>query len=174
MNGTGCWLGIAAAALGVLSGCRDETPSARGAAPSASAPAAPPSETPLARESPTSSERARTTASPGQSASAGDGQSPAGKTYACGGRSQRPCPMQGWMKKVMAPASMDGDREALANALTYAAEHAPPGYPDWATLARTGASRARAGDLEGAQASCQPCHDAYKERYKATMRDAPW
>ena len=37
-----------------------------------------------------------------------------------------------------------------------------------------GATKAKAGDVDGAKASCKQCHDAYKDRYKATMRDRPF
>ena len=98
----------------------------------------------------------------------------AAKTYDCGGKEQKPCPMQGWMKRVMAPASSSDDGEALAKALAYVAEHAPPGFPDWVAIAGAGAVKAKAGDVDGAKASCKQCHDAYKDRYKATMRDRPF
>jgi hypothetical protein len=75
------------------------------------------------------------------------------------------------MKRVMAPASAEGKADALAKALTYAADHAPPGYAEWATIAKAGAGKAAAGDVDGAKASCKQCHDAYKDQYKSSMRD---
>jgi hypothetical protein len=79
--------------------------------------------------------------------------------------------MQGWMKRVMAPASAEGNGAELAKALTYVAEHAPPGYDNWASIAKTGAAKAKDGDVDGAKAACKQCHDAYKDQYKSSMRD---
>ena len=98
----------------------------------------------------------------------------AAKTFDCGAKDQKPCPMQGWMKRVMAPASAGGDGAALAKALVYAADHPPPGFNEWTAIAGAGAVKARAGDVDGAKASCKQCHDAYKDSYKASMRDRPF
>lgn len=107
-------------------------------------------------------------------ATAAEGKAPGAKTFDCGAREQKPCPMQGWMKRVMAPASSSGDAEGLAKALTYVAEHTPPGYSDWTAIASDGVAKAKAGDVDGARASCKRCHDAHKDRYKETMRDRPF
>lgn len=96
------------------------------------------------------------------------------KKYDCGAKGQKPCPMQGWMKKVMAPASSNGEGDKLAEALTYVSKRPPPGYADWVAMAKDGAAKAKAGDIDGAKASCKKCHDAYKDDYKAKMRDRPW
>lgn len=89
---------------------------------------------------------------------------------ACGEKGQPACPLQGWMKSTMGPAVSGGDTAAVAKALEYVAAHAPPGMPNWASIARDGAAKAKAGDLAGAKASCKSCHDQYKSRYKAEMR----
>lgn len=99
---------------------------------------------------------------------------PGAKTFDCGARGQKPCPMQRWMKSVMANASSSEDGEQLAKALGYVASHAPPGYGDWTTIANAGVAKAKAGDVDGAKVSCKKCHDAYKENYQATMRDRPF
>ena len=114
-----------------------------------------------------------TTAAPNVTASAAPQANgkPAAKVFDCGGGGQRPCPMQIWMKTVMADASSSGDGERLAKALTYAADHAPPGYAGWSAIASQGAERARAGEVDAAKASCRQCHEAYKENYQAAMRD---
>jgi hypothetical protein len=96
------------------------------------------------------------------------------KAFDCGAKGQKLCPMQAWMKSVMADASSSGDGPKLAQALTYAANHAPPGYANWAAMANAGAAKAKAGDIDGAKASCKECHDAYKDDYKRTMRDRPY
>jgi hypothetical protein len=82
--------------------------------------------------------------------------------------------MQHWMKTVLANASSSGDGPKLARALTELAGHAPPGFPRWSTIANAGAAKAKAGDIDGAKASCKQCHDAYKDQYKATVRDRPF
>jgi hypothetical protein len=96
------------------------------------------------------------------------------KKYDCGAKTQKPCPMQGWMKKVMAPASSSGDGAKLAEALEYVAKKPPPGYAEWTAIAKAGAAKAKAGDVDAAKASCKKCHDAYKADYKAKSRDRPW
>ncbi len=99
---------------------------------------------------------------------------PGAKTFDCGARGQKPCPMQKWMKTVMAGASSSGDGAKLAEALTYVANHAPPGYTTWSALAEGGAKKAKADDIDGAKVSCKECHDQYKKKYKATLRDRPF
>ncbi len=93
------------------------------------------------------------------------------KKYDCGAKGQKPCPMQGWMKRVMAPASAASDADGLAKAMAYVADHPPPGFTEWTGLAKTAGAKAKAGDVDGAKASCKACHDLYKNKYKATMRD---
>jgi hypothetical protein len=79
--------------------------------------------------------------------------------------------MQGWMKKVMAPASSAEDGTKLVKALGYVADHPPPGFGEWTAIARAGVEKAKKDDLEGAKESCRQCHDKYKDTYKTTMRD---
>jgi hypothetical protein len=74
----------------------------------------------------------------------------------------------------MATAAASGDGEALAKALDEVAAHAPPGLANWASIAKSGATKARAGDFDGAKAACKSCHDQYKARYRAEMRDRPF
>ena len=106
---------------------------------------------------------------------AASGSAAAGaKKFDCGAKGQKPCPMQGWMKSVMAAASSSGEGAKLAQALEYVAGHAPPGYGNWSTIANAGAAKAKAGDIDAAKASCKQCHDAYKDDYKAKMRDRPF
>ena len=99
---------------------------------------------------------------------------PSAKTFDCGARGQKPCPMQKWMKTVMAGASSSGEGKRLAEALTYVANHAPPGYTTWSALAADGAKKAKADDIDGAKVSCKQCHDVYKKKYKSTLRDLPF
>jgi hypothetical protein len=166
----------AVAALALLSGCQ-EKPGAPGKAT-----AAPPkaeAETTEAQTVPakaTVSPRpadaprpADSTVSP-RPADSSDGPP---KTFDCGSR-EKPCPMQGWMKRVMAPASSSRDPDALSKALAYVAAHVPPGFSTWAAIANDGGAKAAAGNIDDAKASCKQCHDTYKARYKATMRDRPF
>ncbi|UQA63789.1 hypothetical protein E8A73_026640 [Polyangium aurulentum] len=82
--------------------------------------------------------------------------------------------MQGWMKSVMASATSSGDATKIANALSYIAGKPPPGMGSWVSISNEGVAKAKAGDIDGAKASCKKCHDLYKEKYKTTMRDRPW
>ena len=96
------------------------------------------------------------------------------KDFECGAKGQKPCPMQGWMKGVMQPASSSGDGAKLASALEQAGAKAPSGMPEWKRISSEGAAAAKKGDIEGAKKSCEQCHALYKDRYKKTMRDRPW
>jgi hypothetical protein len=78
------------------------------------------------------------------------------------------------MKANMGPAAASGDGPDLAKGLDYIAAHAPAGMPNWSGIAKAGASKARAGDIDGAKASCKSCHDQYKAKYKAEVRDRPF
>jgi cytochrome c553 len=75
------------------------------------------------------------------------------------------------MKANANPPVMTGDLPALAAALDKIAAFAPPGYTNWASVAKDGAAAARSGDLTATKASCRTCHDQYKKKYKSEMRD---
>ncbi|KYG04284.1 hypothetical protein BE18_32775, partial [Sorangium cellulosum] len=96
------------------------------------------------------------------------------KKFECGSKGQKLCPMQAWMKSTMASATSSGDGEKIAAALQYVAGKPPPGMGSWGAISKAGAAKAKAGDIDGAKASCKQCHDLYKEQYKKTMRDRPW
>ena len=96
------------------------------------------------------------------------------RTFACGASDQPQCPMQAWMKTTMAPAALQKDAPRLAAALDYVVAHAPNGYDGWIEIAGPAADKARAGDVEGARASCRTCHDRFKQRYRSERRDAPF
>lgn len=128
---------------------------------------------------PSSSAGSAAVAPPAASASAdpadeGDAPVAGAKTFDCGAKGQKPCPMQKWMKTVMAGASSSGEGARLAEALTYVAKHPPPGFATWSALATDGAKKAKADDIDGAKVSCKQCHDLYKKKYKATLRDLPF
>jgi hypothetical protein len=94
--------------------------------------------------------------------------------YECGDKGQKPCPLQGWMKANMASASSSGDAAELGKQFDYVAAHAPPGFTNWASIAKSGAAKSKASDLDGAKAACKSCHDQYKTRYKVELRDRPF
>lgn len=154
----------APAATPVIPAATTATPADTAAAPTA----APADTGAAATPTGTAAAAAAPTASAAASAAAGP------KTFDCGAKGQKPCPMQGWMKTVMASASSSGDGTKLANALAYTAGKSPPGMGQWAAISNAGVAKAKAGDIEGAKATCKQCHDLYKEKYKSSMRDRPW
>ncbi|AUX21682.1 uncharacterized protein SOCEGT47_021690 [Sorangium cellulosum] len=164
-------------------------PAAAAAEPTAAATAAPaaPAETAAAAAAP--AETAAAAAAPAETAAAAapkassaaaaapaaTGAAQGGeKKFACGAKGQKLCPMQAWMKSTMASATSSGDGAKIAQALLYVAGKPPPGMGNWASISRAGAAKAKAGDIDGAKASCKQCHDLYKDKYKKTMRDRPW
>ena len=74
------------------------------------------------------------------------------------------------MKANTNPAIAANDLPGLASALDKAATLGPPGYGNWASIAKDGAKAAKGGDMTAAKASCRTCHDQYKTRYKAELR----
>jgi hypothetical protein len=75
------------------------------------------------------------------------------------------------MKANTGAAMSTRDFAALASALEQAAGFAPPGYPNWASIGKDGASAAQVENLDAVKAACRSCHSQYKERYKTEMRD---
>ncbi len=149
--------------------------SAEPTASAAAAASAEPAASAAAETAPASTGAAAAGTATAAAAAAPSGSAAAGpKKFECGAKGQKMCPMQGWMKTVMANASQSGDPEKIANALSYVAARVPPGMGNWAQMARDGAAKAKAGDIDGAKASCKTCHNAYKDKYKSTMRDRPW
>jgi hypothetical protein len=96
------------------------------------------------------------------------------KKYKCGNKGQKACPMQGWMKGVMARAMAGGNGDKIAKALNTIAAKPVAGYSQWAAIAAAGAAKAKAGNIDGAKASCKKCHDLYNKKYIASRRDQPW
>jgi hypothetical protein len=92
------------------------------------------------------------------------------KEFVCGG-SANPCPLQSWMRATFASASTRGDVDAMAKGFDFLAAKPPPGYSDWARIAKEGAALARKKDVDGAKGACQSCHGKYKSRYKEELRD---
>ncbi|WP_437281362.1 hypothetical protein WME90_12610 [Sorangium sp. So ce375] len=161
-------------------------PAATTAAPAATAavqavataePTAAPAETAAATAEPA---EAAATAAPKATAAAAAGTAATAaaqageKKFECGAKGQKLCPMQAWMKSTMASATSSGDAAKIAAALQYVAGKPPPGMGSWVAITKAGITKAKAGDVDGAKASCKQCHDLYKEQYKKTMRDRPW
>jgi hypothetical protein len=80
-----------------------------------------------------------------------------------------PCPLRTWMKRVVAPALDNRDAAALGSAFDELATLAPPGYPNWASIARDGADAARVQHVEAVRGACRGCHSQYRERYKREL-----
>jgi hypothetical protein len=111
---------------------------------------------------------ATATATPAASGAASASATP--KTFACGGKAN-PCPLEAWMKKNAQPAVASGETAEIAKSLEAMLKFAPPGYTDWNRICTQGITAAKAGDLSGAKAACRTCHDQYKKKYQAEMRD---
>jgi cytochrome c556 len=77
------------------------------------------------------------------------------------------------MKANATPAITTQDYDALADVLDKTVAFAPPGYVNWASIARDGAAAARAQSLDAVKASCRSCHTQFRGRYKAEMRARP-
>jgi hypothetical protein len=133
-----------------------------------------PSATTAATSSAKPAQSAVPAAEPTATASPQPTSSATAKKYDCGEKGQKPCPMQGWMKTVMGTAASSGDGAKLADALNIAAGKPPKGMDQWTALAKAGAAKAKANDIDGAKLACKQCHDLYKEEYKLTMRDHAW
>lgn len=157
-----------------MSGMTAET----GAATSVATVTAGTTETPAA----TATASAATTAAASATASAGASGSPAtsgsaaagAKTFDCGAKGQKACPLQGWMKSAMGSAVASGDAARISRTLASVAAKPVPGFGEWSAIASEGSAKAAAGDIDGAKQSCKKCHDKYKYKYQTTMRDRPW
>jgi len=97
----------------------------------------------------------------------------AASAVACGDRPAPPCPLAAWMKANATPAITTQDYDALADVLDKTVALAPPGYVNWASIARDGAAAARVQSLDAVKASCRSCHNQFRGRYKAEMRARP-
>lgn len=118
----------------------------------------------------TSATSAATTGSAAPKASGTAAAASSAANAECGTKPQPDCPLQAWMKANTNPPIAANDLPALAIALDKTVTFAPPGYGNWASIAKDGAKAARAGDMTAAKASCRTCHDQYKQKYKSEMR----
>lgn len=88
------------------------------------------------------------------------------------------CPLQKWMEDNLGPAMEQRDTTRIAEALAKIPALAPDaswnsGAQGWSAIAEAGAEKARAGDFDGAKASCKGCHKAFRERYRTEYRTRP-
>jgi cytochrome c556 len=77
------------------------------------------------------------------------------------------------MKANTSPAISAADFDALVAALDKVATFAPPGFPNWVSIAKDGADAARVQNLDAVKAACRGCHNQYRAKYKQEMRDRP-
>ncbi len=150
------------------------TASATAASGASAAPSAEASAAASVAASSAASGTAGSSASSAATGAASSAASATAKTFECGAKGQKACPMQGWMKGVMTRAVADADPEKLAAALNTVASKPVPEFSNWTAIAAAGAAKAKAGDIDGAKESCKKCHAAYQKTYKQTMRDRPW
>jgi hypothetical protein len=93
------------------------------------------------------------------------------------GSKESPCPLQKWMRDNMGKAMADGDMDAVAKALDKVSKIAPdPTWngndpnANWDAIAKAGISAAKSKDTDAVKATCKTCHNAFKDKYKATFR----
>ncbi len=82
-------------------------------------------------------------------------------------------PLADWMRGPVVAAWDSRDLESIARTFDQMARWAPPGYANWASIARDGAEATRAGSLEATKAACRGCHAEYEARYKAERSTLP-
>jgi hypothetical protein len=172
------FLALVAACTKTESGTPAPDPSATVTAP-AVASSAPPAPSASASATATAADAEAPAADAGRAADAPKSDAGGASTAAaagsagpaqCGTKPQPDCPLQGWMKANANPPVTANDTAALAVALDKIVAFAPPGYTNWASVAKDGAAAARTGDMTAAKASCRTCHDQYKAKYKTEMR----
>jgi hypothetical protein len=87
----------------------------------------------------------------------------------CGPKSEL-CPLQALMRSDVANAVVSNDGALLAAALDRVTLASPDPSWAWATIARAGATAARAGDLAAARQACAKCHELYKAPWRESHR----
>ena len=99
----------------------------------------------------------------------------------CGDRDLPDCPMQAWMKRYATTMIGFGEISAIADVFDQIVKQVPdqvtmdgrPVYGNWVSIARDGASAARAGDIPAAKAACRGCHTQYQRTYHRDLRAKP-
>lgn len=94
----------------------------------------------------------------------------------CGSK-ENPCPLQKWMRQNMATANSSGDMAALQTQFAKVAAISPDkswngsdAKANWDAIAKAGIDAAKANDAAGVKGACKACHDAFKDKYKASYR----
>ncbi len=82
-------------------------------------------------------------------------------------------PLADWMRATATTAYESKNLDAIAAAFEKMEAWAPPGYPNWASIAADGAEAAQAGHMEAVKAACRGCHTQYEARYKGELSTRP-
>ncbi len=90
----------------------------------------------------------------------------------CGKTGLPDCPLQGWMKANLQANLKSGDFARLITALNQLAAAEPKEFPGWGDSARAAAAAARSNDAERVRAECKNCHDRFRSKFRADMRQA--
>lgn len=94
----------------------------------------------------------------------------AGAASSCG-TTDKPCPLQKWMRTNMGTPLANGDIDTVGRALARVIALSPdPSWAGWVEAVNAGAAASKNKDIAGLKASCKSCHDAYKEKYKSLYR----
>jgi hypothetical protein len=106
------------------------------------------------------------TAGPASSVNVGQGAT-------CGQPGLPPCPLQSFMRNQVAASLARGDMKGMAEALRKVATLAPPEFTTWSQLANDGARAAELGDRRALRATCNGCHQAWRQAYRERFRERP-
>jgi hypothetical protein len=84
-------------------------------------------------------------------------------------------PLGKWMKPNMGAPLAGQDFPALQKSFELVAGKTPSGdYPQWSSMAKSGAAASGKQDLASVKAACKQCHDSYKEKYKKEFATQPF
>jgi hypothetical protein len=91
----------------------------------------------------------------------------------CGQDRLPDCPLQGWMKANLQGAVRRQDFGLLTKGFERLPSLAPEDMAEWAGFARAGADAAKQHDISAVREVCAACHEKYRPRYRANMRNRP-
>jgi hypothetical protein len=77
------------------------------------------------------------------------------------------------MKANLQGAARGQDFGLLARGFERLPSLEPEDMPEWAGIARAGADAARQHDIAAVREVCAACHEKYRPRYRANMRNRP-
>jgi cytochrome c553 len=85
-------------------------------------------------------------------------------------------PLGKWMKPNVGVPFASEDYPTVQQSLTTVANKPPPSgdYGQWAAIANAGAAAAGQQDRKGTKASCNKCHDLYKQKYISDFPNQPF